>query len=98
FHVTGVQTCALPISSDGERLFVTNQKSGTVTVLNKEGELIKSIETGAGAIGIAYDPVKNRIYSANRGTGTTTIIDASNYQVLGDLETGSHPNHEIGRA
>lgn len=81
------------IVSDGQRLFVTNQKSGTLTVLDKDGTLIKSIETGAGAIGVAYDPVKNRIYSANRQTGTTTVIDATSYAILADLPTGSHPNH-----
>lgn len=81
------------IVSDGQRLFVTNQKSGTLTVLDTEGQLIKSIPTGEGAIGVAFDPVKNRIYSANRRTGTTTIIDADSYEVLADLDTGSHPNH-----
>lgn len=81
------------IVSDGNRLFVTNQKSGTLTVLDTEGKLLKSIDTGAGAIGVAYDPIKNRIYSANRQTGTTTVIDANSYQILADLETGSHPNH-----
>lgn len=80
--------------ADGERLFVANQKSGTVTVLNaKTGELLKSIPTGAGAIGITYDKKSNRIYSANRQTGTTTVIDAKSYEVLADLTTGSHPNH-----
>lgn len=81
------------IVSDGKRLFVTNQKSGTLTVLDTDGKLLKTIETGAGAIGVAYDPVKNRIYSANRQTGTTTVIDAKSYEVLADLQTGSHPNH-----
>src|SRR5690606_38724296 len=81
------------IVSDGTRLFVTNQKSGTLTVLDAEGQLIKSIPTGAGAIGVAYDPIKNRIYSANRQTGTTTVIDGASYEVIADLATGSHPNH-----
>lgn len=82
------------IATDGKRLFVTNQKSGTLTVLDATtGELIKSITTGAGAIGIAYDKVKNRIYSANRQTGTTTVIDGTSYEVLADLPTGTHPNY-----
>lgn len=81
------------VTSDGNRLFVANQSSGTVTVLDTDGQLIKSIPTGAGAIGIAFDPIKNRIYSANRQTGTTTVIDASSYAVLADVATGSHPNN-----
>lgn len=81
------------IASDGKYLFVANQKSGTITVLDDNGKMIHSIPTGAGAIGIAYDAVKNRIYSANRQTGTTSIIDAKTFQVVADLQTGSHPNH-----
>ncbi len=81
------------ITSDGKHLFVANQKSGTITVLEGKGKLIKSIPTGAGAIGIAYDPIKQRIYSANRQTGTTSIIDAKTLAVVADVATGSHPNH-----
>lgn len=82
------------IINDGDRLFVANQKSGTITVLNPNtGELIKSINTGAGAIGIHYDSKSDRIYSANRQTGTTTVIDGSTYEILADLPTGSHPNN-----
>ncbi len=81
------------ITTDGNHLFVANQKSGTVTVLDADGKLLKSIKTGDGAIGIAYDAVKNRIYSANRQTGTTSIIDAKTLEVVADLPTGSLPNH-----
>lgn len=81
------------IVSDGKYLFVANQKSGTITVLDDSGNLIHSIPTGAGAIGIAYDAVKSRIYSANRQTGTTSIIDANTFKLIADLPTGSHPNN-----
>jgi YVTN family beta-propeller protein len=81
------------IVSDGKYLFVANQKSGTITVLDDSGNLIHSIPTVAGAIGIAYDAVKSRIYSANRQTGTTSIIDANTFKVIADLPTGSHPNN-----
>lgn len=81
------------IVSDGKHLFVANQKSGTITVLDDSGNLIHSIPTGAGAIGIAYDAVKNRIYSANRQSGTTSIIDTKTFKVIADLQTGSHPNN-----
>lgn len=81
------------ITTDGKQLFVANQKSGTITVLSPDGALLKSIPTGNGAIGIAYDPIKKLIYSANRQSGSTTVIDAESFEVLADLKTGSHPNH-----
>ena len=78
---------------DAGRIFVANQKSGTVTVLDAStGNLIKSIATGAGTIGIAYDIKSNKLYAANRQTGTTTVIDGDSYTILTDVKTGSHPN------
>ncbi|MFC0219747.1 YncE family protein [Pseudochelatococcus lubricantis] len=82
------------LDAKGERLFVTNQVSGTLTVLNpKTGELIKSVETGKGAIALAYNPANDQIYVGNRGTGTVTIVNGKDYSVIADLKTGSHPNH-----
>ncbi|WP_234571557.1 YncE family protein [Rhodohalobacter sp. 614A] len=76
-----------------DRLFVANQGTNDVTVLNATtGELIKTIETGEGALGIRFDPKQKRIYVANRGAGTVTVIDSESYGVLANLETGTHPN------
>src|SRR5690606_8464580 len=63
------------------------------TVLNADsGELLKTIETGDKALGVAFDPERKRIYVANRGAGTVTVIDSESYETHGNLETGTHPN------
>lgn len=77
----------------GERLFVTNRKTHSLTVLSNDGALLKIIPTGEGAIGIAYDAAKDRIIVANRDAGTTTFIDGKSYEVVKDLQTGTHPNN-----
>lgn len=81
------------IASNGTHLFVTNRKSHNVTVLTLDGTIVKTIATGDGAIGIALDEDNNRLYSANRGSGTTTIIDTKTFEVIKDVPTGSHPNN-----
>ncbi|MGI6244992.1 MAG: YncE family protein [Pseudochelatococcus sp.] len=82
------------LDAKGNRLFVANQVSGTLTVLNPQtGELVKSVETGKGAIALAYNPANDQIYVGNRGTGTVTIVSGKDYAVIADLKTGSHPNH-----
>lgn len=76
-----------------DRLFVANQKSGVVTVLDaKSGELLKTITTGEGALGIRFDPKNGRIFVANRQAGTVTVIDAKNYEIIADIKTGTYPN------
>jgi len=76
----------------GDRLFVANQKSGTVTVLDaKTGDLIKSIATGEGALSLAFDPSRKNLYVANRRAGTVSVVNGDTYEVIANLETGTHP-------
>ncbi|MEI2384852.1 YncE family protein [Breoghania sp. JC706] len=73
------------------RLYVTNQKSGTMTVLDADnGKLLDTVKTGDGALGVNFDD--SHIYVANRGAGTVSVIDAETLKVLASLETGSAPN------
>src|SRR5699024_1014099 len=73
------------IVTDGKRLFVSNRKSNNVTVLSLEGKLLQTIPVGEGPVGIEYDPARNRIYTANRGSGTTSVIDAATYKEIAAL-------------
>ena len=76
-----------------ETTFVANQKSGVVTVLDAASEeLLKTIPTGEGALGIRLDPKNDRVFVANQRAGTVTVIDSSSYEVIADIETGTHPN------
>lgn len=89
---TGVKgSINLVHDAKGKRLFVANQGDGVVTVYNESGKLLETIKTGAGALGINYNPVKELIYVANRGAGTTSVIDAKTYKVVAELKTGSFP-------
>ena len=75
------------------RLFCTNQRSGTLTVLNAAtGELVKSIETGAGALGVTLSADGGICYVANRGAGTTSVVETRGLTVVANLATGTHPN------
>lgn len=77
---------------DSNRLFVANQGSGTLTVLNATtGELLKSVATGEGALGVAFNERANQIYVTNRRAGTTSVVDGTSYEILANLETGTFP-------
>lgn len=91
FDSGGKNAINVAIDTKGKRLFVAHQESGTLAVLTTEGEVIKSIPTGDGALGVAYNPAKNLVYVSNRRAGTTSIIDAKTYTKVSDLQTGSFP-------
>lgn len=77
----------------GNRLFSANQTTENITVLNAEtGELIATVPTGKGALGVNYDPAKDVIYVANRHGQTVSVIDGKTYKVIKNLEMGALPN------
>lgn len=72
-----------------KRIFVVNQGSGDLAVLDEDGKVVKTIPTGEGALSVNFNPVKNLIYVANRTAGTTSVIDGKTYQLLSNLKTGT---------
>jgi YVTN family beta-propeller protein len=93
FASGGEGTVNAAYDAAGKRVFVTNQKSGTLTVLDAgTGALVKSVETGAGALGVMLHPTNGTVLVANRGAGTVSVVDGTKLEVQASLATGSHPN------
>ncbi len=89
----GERSSILAMDAAGKRLFVTNQTTGDVSVLSTEdGKVIQTVKTGAGALGVVYHPTENRIYVANRGDQTVTVIDGASYGVISQLPVQGYPN------
>jgi YVTN family beta-propeller protein len=93
FPAGGEGSINIAFDAAGKRLFVTNQKSGTLTVLEAEGgKLLKSIQTGEGALGVTLHPTNGTVLVANRGAGTVSVVDGAKLEVQASLATGSRPN------
>ena len=84
------------------RLYVVDQGSGTLTVLDKEGAVLSNAATpppapegdgqrGSGALYAAFDSVNRLLYVANRNSGTITVHDADGGLVQ-TLDSGPLPN------
>lgn len=88
----GESSINVAVDPEGQRLFVTNQGSGTLTIMNAvNGNVIETVETGEGALSVAYNPDVNQIYVTNRRASTTSVVDAESYEILATLETGTYP-------
>jgi Uncharacterized conserved protein len=82
----------LALDTKRNHLFVSHQ-TGSVSVLNAEnGELLKTIPAGEGALGIVYSAQKDAVFVANRAAGNVTVINAKDYTILATVESGSLPN------
>lgn len=78
--------------AEGQRLFVTSQGTGDLTVMSAtDGSVIRKVATGAGALSVAYNPDNGQVYVANRQAGTVTVVSAADYSVLANLPTGTFP-------
>jgi YVTN family beta-propeller protein len=77
---------------DGRRAFVANIGSGSVTVFDLDpAQRLGSIETGAGAEGIAVRPSGAEVWVTNRAADTVTVLDPVSLSVQATLPCASFP-------
>jgi YVTN family beta-propeller protein len=91
----GQEPTGLALDSEHHRLFVAcgNEKLAVLDADN--GKVIATLPIGAGVDFAAYDPALRRIYTANGGSGTMTVIHQDSpdqYTVLENVSThrGGH--------
>ena len=66
-------------------MYVANQGTNSVTVLNTTSNTVvgSPILVGENPVGIAFDPVHNRMYVANQYNNTVSVIDITTNTVVG---------------
>ena len=93
----GTKPSGVVVSPDGQRLYVANTGSGTVSVIDTAtGRRIDAspsifstdIKVGSSPSGLALSPDGNRLYVANTGSGTVSVITTDTYKLI-DTNTGA---------
>ncbi len=82
----------LAMDTATRRLFVSCVNSILVVLSADDGHEIAHLPIGLGTDGVAFDPVRKRIFSSNGRDGTITMlreIDADHYVAIGDIKTGA---------
>ncbi|GAC1036854.1 hypothetical protein thsps117_16110 [Pseudomonas sp. No.117] len=96
FPIQGAKT-PMGVAHDPQtdRLFITAQGSDNLLIVDaKTGQTLHDVATGAGALNVAFDPVKRLAYVTNRGAGTLTVVDPDG-NIKANLELGTFPNHAV---
>ena len=84
----------LAFSLDGQRLYVTHDVAGTVSVIDvPRNEKVATVKVGQGPHGVAVTHDGRYVYVANRGEGTFSVIDADTNAVIATKEVGERPEH-----
>ncbi len=72
---------------DEKKLYVANIGSGSVTVIDRSTDIVKSIPTGAGAEGIDVAPGGKEVWVSNRASHTVAVIEVATDRVLVTFES-----------
>jgi YVTN family beta-propeller protein len=87
---TGSQPAALAINPRTNKIYVANQNSNNVTVIDEATYSTSTISVGAYPTAVAVNPVTNKIYVANQTSNTVTVIDGSSNSTA-VIATGRSP-------
>jgi YVTN family beta-propeller protein len=82
----------IALASDLGRGFTSNGRAATVTIFDLK-TLATQVEvpTGKNPDAILFDPATQRVFTFNRGSSDSTVIDASNGSVVGTIPLGGAP-------
>lgn len=84
------------VDTTNGNVWAIDQTTGSAVVVNEEsGEVVKTVETGEGALNAKYDAVNDLVYVANRTANNITVYDAATFEQVGDLPAG--PDAELGQ-
>lgn len=88
----------LALDAKGHRLFAAGGQKDQVYVWDlASGKVIRRIPFKAGALDIAFNPVRNEVVTTHRGnnepgSGFVSILDATTYAVKRTVDLPVHPN------
>src|SRR5207302_7542702 len=81
FHVTGVQTCALPIYL--AHAYVANLGADSVSVIDTAtNAVVKTVPVGRNPISVAITPNGATAYVVNLGADSVSVIDTATNAVV----------------
>ncbi len=93
--LTGAGAGALAITPNGQYVYVVNEFSETIDVVNVQNPLLTivsiALPTGAFPVAIAITPDGTRAYVANAGNDTVSVIDTANNTVLTAISSSTTP-------
>jgi YVTN family beta-propeller protein len=96
----GSKPMGVEAAPDGRRIFVSNGRGGTVSVIDVASDsLVGSAEVGKRPWGIALTPDGRKLYSANGPSNDVSVMDTDRLTILKKIPVGKIPwGVALGRA
>jgi len=92
-HEMGDRPRGIKVSPDGSTYLATLEWGNKFMVLDKDFNVVRTVDTGETPYGIAYDHTGERIYVAAKSAKTLEVYDAKTYEKLNEVATGDRCWH-----
>lgn len=87
----GTSPRGIAVNHVTNRVYVANEGSGTVRVLDRVALTSSTVTVGASPVAVAVNTSTNRIYVANFAANSVSVIDGSTNTVTATVATGTNP-------
>lgn len=92
-HEQGDRPRGIKVSPDGNTYLATLEYGNKFMVLDKDFNLVRTVDTAETPYGIAYDHTGNRIFVATNKAKLLQVFDAKTYEKVKDIPTGNRCWH-----
>lgn len=92
-HEHGDRPRGIKVSPDGSTYLATLEYGNKIMVLDKDYNLVRTVETGQTPYGISYNHTGDRIFVATNKDKMLQVFDAKTYEKIKDIPTGNRCWH-----
>jgi uncharacterized protein len=86
-----ISPSGIVLNDGNHKVYAVRTADGTVTVIGARDGSTKLVKVGRDPEAIAVNPITNRIYVANSGSGTVSVIDGATDAVTATVPVGDLP-------
>jgi YVTN family beta-propeller protein len=92
-HEHGDRPRGIKVSPDGSTYLATLEYGNKIMVLDKDYNVVRTVETGQTPYGISYNRAGDRIFVATNKEKMLQVFDAKTYEKIKDIPTGNRCWH-----
>jgi YVTN family beta-propeller protein len=82
---------AIVFSPATKKAYAVDSSRGEIHIYTDPGRELHRVKVGAAPVSIAVNSVSGRVYVANAGDGTVSVLDGTSDAVVATIPIGSHP-------
>jgi len=85
-----ITSMGVAVNPSTHKAYAVDERNGDVMVINSDGTK-RTVKVGANPIALAIDRKTNKIYVANTGSGSISVIDGASDEVVATIPGEAHP-------